>query len=205
MQGWSKFDEGSVDPETGVARKICPVKLGFGLGLDSVRIYDDLSMHCMQDVLASIIPKTLAGTKEKQMQWRDQHKSIQKMLAEDKLHFFVARVNPETVIEVDERPSIPKQVRLHNWFLASDDDRALKSGGNGGSREDSVQPIDILQEHLIRHTNSNNIQSACVVLNMAIRAGALRLPVYDDRYFCFFEAWFFLSEYCFSHPQDCSP
>ena len=182
MQGWSKFDKGSVDPETGVERKISPVKLGYGLGLESIKVYDNFSLHCMQNELSAIIPRTLARTKEQQTVWRENFKSIENMLSDEKVHFFVRNVNPEAVIEVDERPEIsPKQIRIHGWYLP-DDSGSLKAGGNGGSREEGMQPIDILQEHAIRHTNSDNIMSACVLLKLAIRARALRMPVYDDRY-----------------------
>lgn len=44
-RGWSRWNEGDVNPDSGKPREICPVKKGYGMAIDALKVFGPCT-HC---------------------------------------------------------------------------------------------------------------------------------------------------------------
>ena len=70
-QGWSRWEPGDVDPDNkNKPREICPVKKGYGMGINSISIYEGATPYSLLDKLGKVLPGTLDAMKAKQQAWQ---------------------------------------------------------------------------------------------------------------------------------------
>ena len=184
MQGWSRWNPGDVNPDAkNKPREICPVKNGYGLGFESMRVFEGgVSPYSIMDKLGRVLLPSLDAIKARQQTYQNQFPAIKDMLQVDKVAFFVKAANTATSVDVDERPEMadePPQIRLSNWFSPNNGD---DGGGASAAGAEAGQFIDILQSDAMAATNCPDIQSACALLELAANAGALSLIVCANQF-----------------------
>ena len=193
-QGWSKWEPGDKRDDGKRDRDICPVKKGYGIGINAMSVLQGVSLYSVLDKLGKVLPPTLDASKAKQQAWQvsscncfcsnfctcidpcllsqSKFHSIKDLIQTDKVPFLVKKVSPRTNVDLDERPEVSsdaKQLRLSQWS-------PNHSCGEAG------QFIDILYEHAQAATNCPDIRSACALLELAANAGALSVVVCCNQY-----------------------
>lgn len=176
-KGWSQWKEGDKDPlNPEMDVELSPVAKGYGMGVNAIRVLEGVSLHSVADVLPVILPPTLDECKTRQQEWQNKFHAIRDVIQTERVPFFVKAASIFTSIDIDDSPGMadePKQIRLTNWCPNSASGRPCSEAGYA---------IDILYEHALHATNSDNIKSACSLLELAANAGALSLVVFFNQY-----------------------
>jgi hypothetical protein len=130
-------------------------------------------------------------------------KNIKDIIQTQNVAFFVKTINPEACINLDERPELakafpnaPQQICVRDW-LCSDPNAnksssalgrngntlsASNNGSSGRAGSDGSYCININIEDALRATNSNDIRSACALLELAANAKAWSVLVCTNQY-----------------------
>lgn len=167
VKGFSKTNEGDEIPgdEEGMTRiatkdDICPVKKGYGMAPSAYKTTNG-TLYSVIDKLPVCLKATYEEVHASMDQMISRYPPIAQCLNAGRLPFFVDGMSREAVIAYSEEH---KLIKLSKWSLGE------------------TECVDIRERDVMRFTNCATVKSACQLLELAIRTGAVKMVVVRDRY-----------------------